>query len=100
MEISKMITVSTAHITEKTAKELHYAAEMMGSSIDVCVYEKKEYGFFIHVSDDWESECEIPSDLMDCIKLARNNGCEWLCLDRDAEIESELPVYKWNNEIS
>lgn len=99
MEISKILTVSTAHITEKTAKELRNAVEMMGSNIDMCVYEKKGYGFFIHVPDGWECECEIPSDLMDCIKQTRNNGCEWLCLDRDAEIESVLPVYEWSNEI-
>lgn len=93
MEISKMLILSTAHITEKTAKELDYAIGRIDSGVDLCVYEKKDYGYFVHIPDDWDERI-IPSDLVDCLRLAVNDGCEWLCLDRDGEITSLLFAYK------
>lgn len=95
MEISKMLTISTAQITEQTAKELDVAIGKADSSIDLCIYEKKNYGFFVHIPEDWEDGREIPADLMDCIRLAVVNDCRWLCLDRDGEIINELRVYEW-----
>lgn len=95
MEISRMLTLSTAHITEETAIGLTAAAKNMDSSIDLCVYEKGEYGFLIHIPDE---EYEAPSDLRDCIELADNNHCQWLCLDRDGDVTEKLHVYAWGQE--
>ena len=93
MEISRMLTISTAHITESTAKEL----ENFGPPIPdwlcwLSVYTKSDYGWWIFVDD---SEPTTPSDLAACLRLARRHNCEWLCLDCDGEIVDELPTYDW-----
>lgn len=93
MEISRMLTLSTAHITEETVMGLEEAVNNTDSDIDLCVYQKEEYGFFIHISDDWQEGHKIPSDLRDCIELADNHNCKWLCLDRDGEVTEKLHVY-------
>lgn len=98
MEISKMLTISTAHITEETADALNKSVYGLESCIDLCVYEKKGYGFFIHIPEDWEEKRNIPMDLQACVKLADVNGCIWLCLDRDAETVNQLPVYEWDGK--
>lgn len=90
-----MLTVSTAHITEKTAIGLDEARKNADASIDLCVYGKEGYGFFVHIPDDWQDGHGVPPDLADCIRLADENGCEWLCLDRDGEVTGELRVYEW-----
>lgn len=100
MEISKMLTISTAHIMERTGNELNEAINNAEAAIDLCIYEKKDYGFYVHIPEDWQDERNIPCDLKDCVKMADNNGCEWLCLDRDGEIVGELPVYEWTDGAS
>lgn len=94
MEISKMLTVSTAHISKETAELLENETK------DLVVYKKENYGWFIHVlSLDWENDLEdylnIPYDLKNILCFTINNGCEWLCLDRDGEIINDLNVYDW-----
>lgn len=88
MEISKMLTISTAHITERTGKLLD--EEILG----LCVYKKLDYGWFIHLLDDLD-KIEIPEDLRKCLSLAQSLGCEWLCLDCDGEVLDFLDVYEW-----
>lgn len=96
VEIRKILTISNAHIMEQTAMKLEEAVEKMESNMGLCVYEKKEYGFFVQIPDIWGKEYNIPVDLAECINLAHDNGCEWLCLDRDGESLRELPVYEWS----
>lgn len=98
MEISRMLVISTAHITEGTADALNESVYGYESGIDLCVHEKKDYGFFIHIPEDWKEERGLPPDLQACMELAGGNGCGWLCLDRDAETVSCLPVYEWNGD--
>lgn len=94
MEISKMLTLSMAHITIQTADEMNKSVTGVESDIDLCVYEKRGYGFFIHIPDDWEDERDLPQDLQACVGLAAKNDCEWLCLDQDGPID-DLPIYEW-----
>ena len=37
---------------------------------------------------------EAYEDLYAPLKLAANNGCQWLCVDDSAELDSDLPVYE------
>ena len=95
MTIERVLTVSTAHISAETDEKLcNGDMDEAGMS----VYEKGEFGWFLFVDPVvecfWYKE-KIPEDLMSCIRLAQANHCEWLCLDRDAEILSELPTYEW-----
>ena len=92
MEIDKMLTISAVHVTGETWDRL-FNTICGGDDIDLCVYEKVEYGYFIHIPDDYEDR-EIPEDLMECIKFAVEHDCVWLCLDRDAGIIKEILTYE------
>lgn len=96
MEISKMLTVSTSNIRPDTAFRLLKSLKDEDSAIELCVYAKMGYGYFIHIPEDLE-EREIPDDLADCLKLATDNECEWLCIDCDGDVGDNLPVYDWQN---
>ena len=97
MEISKMLTISTAHITEETANKLD--REINENIIGLCVYEKTDFGWFIHVPDDLEEVVESLRDLCECLLLAKDLGCEWLCLDCDGEVLSYLDTYEWQEKL-
>ena len=95
MEINKMLSLCTAHVTERTAHILENYSEML----QVVVYDKPKYGWFVHVPDDFKLVIEVdmdtcPKDLYDCLELAHKNGCGWLNFDADVEPLSELTVYR------
>jgi len=92
MEISKMLTISTAHITEKTADLLEI--ELDNDNMQLCVYNRADFGWFIHIPDDCE-DCDIPQDLLTLIKFAKDIECDWLCLDCDGEVLEYLDSYEW-----
>ena len=92
MEINKMLSLSTAHVSEKTA---HI---MENFNIDnVVIYDKPGYGWFVYVPDKLELE-EIqdtcPDDLYACLVFARENDCNWIMFDSDVEPIDELAVYE------
>ena len=92
MEITKMLTVSTAHISGRTA-DLLENDDING----VVVYSKDEYGWFIFVDEDYmnEYENEIPKELLRLMKFTKANGCDWLCLDHDGEVLEYFETYGW-----
>ena len=92
MEIAKMLTISTAHVTQKTANKID-REEITG----LVIYSKDEFGWFIFIPEDLYEEDydELPKDLKACIQLAMDNDCNWLCLDCDGEELDELEVYEW-----
>ena len=97
LEIEKILTLSTAHITLDTNNML-----IRESDPNFCgcltVYSKDDYGFFIFVPDMEQLEADglnIPNDLMCCMKLASENGCSWLCLDCAGSEAEGLVTYEW-----
>lgn len=108
MEISKILTISTAHISAETERRLRRTTSDGLFDFDMPVaYEKGEYGYWIHVPESFpflegsDEECDIPcipEDLWNCMKLAKNEGCSWLCLDRDGDVLDELPEYNWEEQ--
>lgn len=88
LEISNILTLSTAHIEADTAIALDNN-EING----IMSYEKKEYGWFIYtLVNDINS---VPEDLIRVLNFALVNNCEWLCLDRDGDTTELLPTYEW-----
>ena len=89
--IESALVLSTAHITEQTS------ALLTSDAIDgLAVYPKGEYGFFVYVPEESSEDIsDCPKDLMACIEAAKERGCEWLMLDRDAETLEALPTYDW-----
>lgn len=91
--ITKCMEISTGHITEETAKRLNDLDRRW--NMDLSIYDKEEFGWWIYVNDYIKKNDCIPDDLWQCIQYAKKNGCGWLCLDCDAEVDSEIPTYEW-----
>lgn len=99
MEIKKMLTISTAHITDETADLLD------ANQLNVVMYNKGEFGWFIHLdednlsnyydSNDKASYFYIPEELLKLMKFAQDLGCKWLCLDRDGEELEYFETFDW-----
>lgn len=104
MELTTMLTISTAHIRQETAQLLALESEKNDNIELPVVYKKGDFGYFIHVDEDYLVEddegvmipayAEVPDDLHACILLALENHCGWLCIDRDGS-EVDLPTYEW-----
>lgn len=94
LEISKVLTVSTSHITEEVAKQLD--RESKTNEYALSVYNKDDYGWWICVPEDCKSVCgHIPSCLRKLIELATTNDCNWLCIDCDGPEVDGLETYSW-----
>ena len=107
MEISRTLTISTVHIKKETMQELRRINEEQKYVLDYrfpAFYTKGEYGFLIYVPEnilDTDTEGkntaypQVPEDLVKAMQLAREHGCEWLCLDDNGEEVEELERYNW-----
>lgn len=107
MEISKMLTVSTAHITKGTADFIDEACKDCISS-PLIVYKKSanvntkndhftdDYGWFIYCNV-CKPGLNIPKDLLKIMCFTTDSKCDWLCLDRDGEVLDNpyLDIYEW-----
>jgi hypothetical protein len=82
-----MLTLSTAHITPETGEFLNDPADPF-----LVVYKKIQFGWFMCLN---QSMPHLPKDLADIINFAKNNECTCICLDRDGEEVSQLPIYNW-----
>ncbi len=98
--ISKMLTISTAHVSQNTAVKLHIGYIQYDlDEINLCIYNKSGFGWFVYVPDDINDPNNIiPDDLLDCLLVAKKYGCEWLCLDRDGETIPDLKSYYWDEK--
>lgn len=92
MEISKMLTLSTAHITKETAEALDN--EVFAGCPYLVVYQKDDYGWFVYLPSKIE-KIDIPHDLKKCMLFAKDLGCDWLCLDANGEVLKYLHIYNW-----
>lgn len=92
MEISKMWTLSTAHITKETDKWL--TEQSKEPTVGLCVYEKAG-GHFICVPSyfGWH-EMDTPEDIDPIFATAIAENFDWICLDSDGPVESMFPTYK------
>lgn len=80
-EVSKMLALSTAHITEQTCNQF----------LATVGYEKGEYGWFVYTN----LSVPIPDDLKACLEYARTIDCEWVMFDLDVDPLPQLPTYDW-----
>ena len=95
LDITRCLTISTAHISEETNKKLQDEDDKLHDYGDVTVYKKEYVGFWIWCERDFDLSDNIPEDLARCINFTRDHNCEWLCLDCEGDIIDELPSYDW-----
>lgn len=88
VEICKMMTLSTAHIRKETADYIVNNELASASS---------EYMDIIYTHPCTPLADDYPEDLLQCLEFARSHGCDFLRLDRDGEIYSDigLPIFEW-----
>lgn len=91
LEIDKMLTLSTAHISPETRKWLD--SESKTDSSCLTVYKKRGFGWFIYLPECKSDTNELPDDLLKCCELAADTECLVLCFDSDAIPLPYLPEY-------
>lgn len=93
LEISKMLTLSTAHITQKTSERLEKDPD--DNNLGLCVY-PTTYGWFIMINEQTIKNTEhLPKELANLIKFANDLGCSALCLDCDGTKVDYLETFDW-----
>ncbi len=93
MEITRMWTLSTAHISRETDQWL--TEQSKEPTEGLCIYEKTG-GHFIHVPDDFDfEEMNLPKDIETIIAFAIGCDFDWICLDCDGPIEKTFSTYEW-----
>ena len=91
-EVSRMLTLSTAHLTPETIWKLTNNPET--DELCMTVYPKSEFGWFVYFSGIPQSSIDaLPKDLRACVYTAQNLNCDVLCFDCDAEPLGYLDVY-------
>lgn len=110
LEIGKMLTISTGHVS------LDDVMFLQGVAVNRCmndaetaaaeclsVYLKKDVGFFLYPLyrkiDDVETDLaplkERSESLYSVVRLAYDNQCQLVCIDRDGPVVDGLNVYDW-----
>ena len=97
LEVEKMLTINSAHVSLDTRELLDKVVD------DTCyvpmppVYEKAGYGWFIACNPDTDNDetlgptwDDYPADLAAAMRLAKEHDCFWLCIDCDGPEVEEL----------
>lgn len=104
LEITRMLTINTCHVSKETTDLIRDNCESYTDLDLPAFYTKGDYGYLVNVPFDYlvdgpkgviEMYPDVPDDLHDCILLAMENHCDWLCLDRDGMVVEGLPVFDW-----
>ncbi|BCM87786.1 hypothetical protein [Methylobacterium indicum] len=95
LETPKMLVLRTSHVERRTSLRLD---KVLSSKGPIC-FNKGEYGWFIPIIPwnemDQAERANWTPDLMAIRRLAENNGCTWIMLDRDADTIDVLTTYEW-----
>jgi hypothetical protein len=91
-EITTMICLSTAHLTEKSSQDFEGPHKIGTMPI---FYEKKGYGWFVYVTGMVDGDKGYPDDLRAILAYARARGCTWIMLDQDGLVVDGLPTFEW-----
>jgi hypothetical protein len=92
-EIAKMLVLSTAHLDEDTA--LRMTKRLLPTGTALIYFDKSEYGWFVHVSEEIADREANALSLANCLDYAARLGCQWIMFDRDGDTIPELTTYSW-----
>jgi len=105
--ITKNFDISLSHISKRDDELLldtvMATKEDITPPTDLIVYEYEE-GCFVFaaieddVAEDFYTTLEgqgLSIEFIALLKLAKENGCKYLQLDRDGELYDNLPTFKW-----
>ena len=91
MEIHKILTLSTGHLTREEFENLESDIDMPYRAI------KHEYGCIIVISEDLIDEMpDVPENLKNIIEYCIRNVIRYVDFDQDAPISvNRFPVFSW-----
>lgn len=92
--IRKFLNLSTAHVTEDTAKVLDHLPGIPDHWSQWVVGTDNTYGWWIWAGQE-DGLDDLPEDLRGCVDLAKQHDCDWILFDRDVEPIDQLPRYEW-----
>lgn len=88
--VTKHLTVSTRHLCMNALKYLELEQD---TAMDY--YKMDEYGWFVYLAfAKTELLRDIPVSLLTFFVLAKEQGCNLLILDTEADILEDYPVYR------
>lgn len=101
LEISKMLTISVAHICEDTWDKLNKICteDYTGDAWGLAIYPKSDFGWWIYVpsEESWSGiSSEAPEDLMQLLHFAKSVDCGILCLDCDGPEIEGFSTFDWH----
>lgn len=94
LEIRRFVVISTAHVSETTARRLDTTP---AKEWPCAGGPYGEYGWFVYAHDEnaGVGDDAIPADLFDVMCWSCANGCDYVLFDCDADAVDGLPVYDW-----
>lgn len=102
LEIVKLVTLSTSHVSQTTSNMLPQNATHLASTRappDWWPEFVRDEGWMFWVPEDvviFEAAfADAPKDLRDVLMYVRNSGCEWCLFDCDGPICDALYHYEW-----
>ncbi|MBX9827962.1 MAG: hypothetical protein K2Y27_23575 [Xanthobacteraceae bacterium] len=93
-DIRRFIVVSTAHLTEQTAR---YLDKTPASAWPCAGGPYGEYGWFVYAHDENSGAGPgvIPDDLFGVMTWGRQQGLDYILFDCDGSLIADLPSYDW-----
>jgi hypothetical protein len=88
LEIDKILTLSTAHISEETNRILTEDPDRFVFSVRA-----NEYGYFLSTAAVGQQT--NPEDIQAIMAFAVSHGCSYVNLDRDGSVVPGLKEYDW-----
>lgn len=96
-----MFSLSTAHLTKETADWLWENTDVPIPAYAKTLSDGDIPGYFVCVTgwdDDEETVRALPEDLKAILRIAKQDGYDWIVLDRDEVPYSGLPTYDWGGK--
>lgn len=86
MEISKMLTVSTAHVPKDIALKLELLADLS---------RPEGWMLYVYEGNEWE---RLHPNVKAIKEIAVAQGCDWIMFDCDANTLEGISEYDWDEE--
>lgn len=88
LETHNVLFLSTAHLDPETGQDPNPEWASMSGEYGFLVYAGKEVGPKWHLSD-------APECVQKAAAFAIENGCTYICFDRDVPVIDELQTWDW-----
>lgn len=90
LEIDRVLICTTAHLADSDVQQL------FEEETGLVVYEMGEYGYMILARElDADEQRQHSDNLEKLFVFAREQGCDWIRFDRDADEIEGFTVYDW-----